>query len=102
LTGRTLGALVVALMAGSAGAEVIHIQIKNLANVPAQITAHVGDTIEWRNADFLAHTATARNGAFDVMIPANGKGRTVVKALGTVDYYCKFHPNMVGKVVVEK
>ncbi len=50
----------------------------------------------------LAFCATARNGGFDVMIPANGKGRTVVKAAGTVDYYCKFHPNMVGKLVVEK
>lgn len=104
LTGRVLGALVLVLVlaAGSARAEVIHIQIKNLAFMPAEITAHVGDTIEWANADFLAHTATARNGAFDVMIAANGKGRTVVKAAGTVDYYCKFHPNMVGKLVVEK
>jgi plastocyanin len=36
------------------------------------------------------------------MIPANGKARTVVKAAGAVDYYCKFHPNMAGKVVVGK
>ena len=102
LTGRILGALLLALAAGSARAEVIQVKIEKLAFVPAEITAHVGDTIQWVNADFLAHTATARNGAFDVMIPANGKARTVVKAAGTVDYYCKFHPNMIGKVVVEK
>ncbi len=102
LTGRILGALLFVLAAGSARAEVIQVKIDKLAFVPAQVTAHVGDTIQWVNADFLAHTATARNGAFDVMLPANGKGRTVVKAAGTVDYYCKFHPNMVGKVVVEK
>jgi len=100
LTCRMLGALVLVLAAGSARAEVIHVNIKNLAFAPAEITAHVGDTIEWANADFLAHTATARNGAFDVMIAANGKASTVVKAAGTVDYYCKFHPNMTGKVVV--
>ena len=97
-----LGALVLVLAAGSARAEVIHIKIDKLAFVPAEITAHVGDTIEWANADFVAHTATARNGAFDVMIPANGKGSTVVKAAGTVEYYCKIHPNMVGKLVVGK
>lgn len=96
-----LGALLLALAAGSARAEVIQVKIEKLTNTPAQVTAHVGDTIEWVNADFLAHTATARNGAFDVMIPANGKAKIVVKAVGTVDYYCKFHPNMVGKVVVE-
>ena len=100
LTGRILGALLLVLAAGSARAEVIQVKIDKLAFVPAQITAHVGDTIQWVNADFLAHTATARNGAFDVMIAANGKASTVVKAAGTVDYYCKFHPNMVGKVVV--
>jgi len=95
-----LGVLVLVLAAGAARAEVIHIKIDKLAFAPAEITAHVGDTIEWANADFLAHTATARNGTFDVMIAAHGKASTVVKAAGTVDYYCKFHPNMVGKVVV--
>ena len=102
LTGRMLGALLLVLAAGSARAEVIHIKIEKLAFVPAQVAAHVGDTIEWVNADFLAHTATARNGAFDVMIPPNGKGSVVVKTAGAVDYYCKFHPNMVGKIEVEK
>jgi plastocyanin len=102
LTVRMLGALVLALAAGSVRAETVRIKIDNLAFVPAQVTAHVGDTIEWMNADFLAHTATARDGAFDVMIPANGKARTVAKAAGAVDYYCKFHPNMAGKVVVGK
>jgi len=97
-----LGALVLVLAAGSARAETIHIKIDKLAFAPAQVTAHVGDTIEWANADFLAHTATARNGAFDVMIGANRKASAVVKAAGTVDYYCKFHPNMTGKVVVGK
>jgi plastocyanin len=98
-----LGALLLVLAAGSARAETIRIKIDKLAFVaPAEITAHVGDTIEWANADFVAHTATARNGAFDVMIPANGRGSTVVKAAGTVEYYCKFHPNMVGKIVVGK
>jgi len=102
MAGRTLGALVLAMAASSARAEVIHIKIDKLAFVPAQVTAHAGDTIEWVNGDFLLHSATARNGSFDVMIPANGKASVTVKAAGTVDYYCKFHPNMVGKVVVRK
>jgi len=96
------GALVLVLAAGSARAEVIHIKIDKLAFAPAQVTAHVGDTIEWANADFLAHTATARNGAFDVMIAANGKASVTAKAAGTVDYYCKFHPNMTGQITVTK
>jgi plastocyanin len=100
--GRALGALVLAVAATSARAEVIHVTIKKLGFVPAQVSAHVGDTIEWTNTDFLLHTATARNGAFNVPIPANSKGRTVVKAAGTVDYYCTVHPNMTGQIVVSK
>ena len=48
--------------------EVVEVKIDQLAYAPAKITAHVGDTVEWKNGDFVAHTATAAGGAFDVMI----------------------------------
>jgi len=101
-TGRILGALILALTAGSARAEVIQIKMEKLAYAPQQVSPHVGDTIEWVNADFVAHTATARNGAWDVMIPPKATKSVVLKADGTVDYYCKFHPNMTGQVLVAK
>jgi hypothetical protein len=47
------------------------------------------------NTDFVAHTATARDGAWDVVIPVNATKGVVLKAEGTVD---KFHPNMTGRV----
>ena len=100
--GRMLGVPLLVVMVGSAHAEPIQIRIENLAFTPAQISAHVGDTIEWMNADFVAHTATARNGAWDVMIPPNTKKSIVLRAEGTVDYYCKLHPNMTGQVMVSK
>jgi plastocyanin len=101
-TGRILGALLLALAAGSARAEVIQIKMEKLTFTPQQVSAHVGDTIEWVNADFVAHTATSRNGAWDVMIPPKATKSVVLKANGTVDYYCKFHPNMTGQVMVTK
>ena len=99
---RTLGALLVILATGSARADVIQIKIEKLIFAPAQVAAHVGDTIQWVNADVIAHTATARNGAWDVMIPPNASRSIVLKADGTADYYCKFHPNMTGQVTVAK
>ncbi len=98
----TLGALALALATGAARAELIQVKIEKLAFTPAQVSAHVGDTIEWVNADFVAHTATARNGAWDVMIPANATKSVVLKAEGTVEYYCKLHPNMTGRISVGK
>jgi plastocyanin len=99
---RTLGALIFVLAAGAARADVIQVKMEKLGFVPVQVTAHVGDTIEWVNTDFVAHTATARDGAWDVMIPVNATKSVVLKAEGTVDYYCKFHPNMTGRVSVTK
>jgi plastocyanin len=89
-------------MVGSARAEVIQIRMEKLSFVPTHVSAHVGDTIEWVNADFVAHTATARNGAWDVIIPANATKSVVLKTEGTVDFYCKFHPNMTGQMSVAK
>jgi plastocyanin len=57
-------------------------------------SARVGDTIEWINRDVFAHTATARNGDFDVPLPPKQTVSFTVKKAGAVDYYCRFHPNM--------
>jgi plastocyanin len=100
---RTYPALV--LLAGmllpvSAHAATIQIIIDKLVNTPAEVTAKVGDTIEWINKDVLAHTATAKNGDWDVMIGPNKTGQVVLKKAGDVDYYCKFHPNMTGRLKV--
>ena len=99
---RTAGALVFVLVAGAARADVIKVRVKDLAFVPAQISAHVGDTVQWTNDDFVAHTATARGGQWDVMLPAHAAGSFTLKADGTFDYYCKLHPNMTGRVTVAK
>ena len=43
---RAVGALLLALVAGSARAEAIQVKIENMTFMPSQVTAHVGDTIE--------------------------------------------------------
>lgn len=83
-----------------ARADTIQVVIDKLVFSPAQITAHVGDTIEWVNKDPFVHTATVKGG-WEVMIPAK---KTVSQKLDTaqaVDFYCRFHPNMKGKLTVE-
>lgn len=92
--------LILLLGLAPAQAETIQVVIDKLAFAPATITAKVGDTIEWINKDPLAHTATVKGG-WEVMIPAK---RTVTQHLDTkaaVDFYCRFHPNMKGRLTVE-
>ena len=71
-----------------------------LVFTPAEVTAKVGDTIEWDNKDVLAHTATATDKSLDVMLPPKKTGSLTVKKAGTFDYFCKFHPNMKAKMTV--
>lgn len=87
-------ALAFGAMALPAHAATVQIVIENLVFSPAEVSAKVGDTIEWVNKDVLAHTATANDGDFDVMLPPKKTGTLVLKKAGTVDYYCRFHPNM--------
>jgi plastocyanin len=94
-------ALSLALMAAApVRAATIEVTIKQLVFSPAQISVKPGDTIEWVNNDFVAHTATARDKSFDVQIPANGKGHLTVATAGTFDYFCRFHPMMKGQIQV--
>jgi len=82
--------------------KTIQIVISNIAFGPATVNATVGDTIEWFNKDVVDHTATARNKAWNVTIPVGKKASVVVKTAGSVQYFCEFHPNMTGQVVVKK
>jgi plastocyanin len=80
--------------------ETIRVTIDKLKFDPPQISAHLGDTIEWANSDFVAHTATARNKDWDAAIPAKGVARVTLEHPGEVDYFCRFHPNMTGRISV--
>lgn len=87
-------ALVFAAMVVPAHSATIEITMENLVISPSEVSAKVGDTIAWINKDVFAHTATAQNGDFDVTLPPNKSATLVLKKAGTVDYYCRYHPNM--------
>ena len=84
----------------SADAATVQITMENLVISPAEASAKVGDTIEWINKDIFAHTATARNGDWDVTMPPKKTVTSVLNKAGTVEYYCRFHPNMKATLIV--
>lgn len=92
-------------MAGALSApagEGARITINDLDFTPATVTVHVGDRVEWLNKDIVEHTATARDGAFDIATPKGRPASARMKAVGRVEYYCRLHPNMVGVINVVK
>jgi plastocyanin len=85
-----------------ASAETIKVTIDKVVYAPVNVSARVGDTIEWSNADIVAHTSTARDKSFDLMVMPNKTQTLTVKKAGEFDYYCKFHPNMTGHISVKE
>jgi plastocyanin len=96
LSGRclaTLALLALGAMAVPAHAATIQIVMENLVISPAEVSAKAGDTIEWVNKDVFAHTATAT-------IAPKKTVKSVLTKAGTVDYYCRYHPNMKAVLTI--
>lgn len=99
---RYLAILIPAFLAAAApaAAREIHVDLKNIGFSPASVSAHVGDTVEWNNKDFITHSATAKDGKWDINLPPHATGKMTLKKAGRLDYYCKYHPNMTGVIIV--
>jgi plastocyanin len=81
-------------------AEVVKVKIAEMGFVPAQVHIKPGDTIDWSNTDFVDHTATATDKSWDVLIKAGQTARYTFNQPGTTNYFCRFHPDMAGTIVV--
>jgi plastocyanin len=96
--------LVAALLSAPAAAAprsyVVVIDKMKYGQVPAGLKA--GDTIVWDNRDMFRHTATARDGGFNVDLVAGAKGKTLMRKAGTFAFTCKYHPGMRGVLQVAK
>lgn len=69
---------------------------------PREVNVRSGTMISWVNQDSVPHTVTSVDGSFDS--GSLSRGRTFAlqaNESGVYDYYCKFHPWMVGKITVK-
>ena len=108
--GRSRSALLAALLIGAAvqarpaaadpAVHVIHIADMRFGSAPADI--RVGDAIEWVNDDLFEHTATARDHSFDLDLKPGATALIVARSAGEIAYFCRFHPGMTGRLVVQK
>ncbi len=87
------------LSAGMAQSATIEVTIEKTAFSPTEIAAKIGDTVRWVNKDAFVHTATVKGG-WDIQLPVKKAGSVTVDKAGTLDYYCRFHPNMKGRITV--
>ena len=84
--------------------KTITVLIRGFKFEPATLTVHEGDTVNWKNDDFVPHTATedVNKPGFDSgPIQTGAAWHYVARNKGTYNYICTLHPNMQGKLVVQ-
>jgi plastocyanin len=93
----SLGAVVATVPALAAQYTIVLDHLK-FGAVPTGLK--VGDTIVWQNHDLFRHSATARDKSFDIDLPPAASVTQVLTKAGTFDFFCKFHPGMIGTLVI--
>jgi plastocyanin len=96
------GTPVASPVAGSAEGTVA-VEIKDFAFGPGSITIPVGGSVTWMNMDPDPHTATAQDRAV-LQSGTLEQGDSFTQAFttaGTYEYFCEFHPNMKGTIIVQ-
>jgi plastocyanin len=70
---------------------------------PAAATVKAGQTVSWRNADSVTHTATADRGGFDTgaIGPGGVSAPITMSSTGSFGYHCSIHPSMTGSLTVQ-
>ena len=88
--------------AAAAGQEV-PVDIRDFAYSPNPVEVAVGDTVTWTNQDQVPHTATAEDRGVlqsGTISPGASFSQTFEQT-GEFPYFCEFHPNMTGTIVVQ-
>ena len=95
-------AVAAAVPAVPAQAAVTDARISNFSFSPDPVTIHVGETVQWTNADGASHTVTADDGSFTSQsLGSQGTFSHTFDQPGTVAYHCAIHSSMHGTVKVE-
>ena len=87
----------------AAAAAEVPVDIRDFAYSPNPVEIAAGDTVTWTNQDQVPHTATGEDR--DVLqsgtIAPGASFSQVFPEAGEFGYFCEFHPNMTGTIVVQ-
>jgi plastocyanin len=78
----------------------VHVELNSLCFNPTVLRVQPGASVDWVNRDTIEHTVTATGDAFDQTLVDGQTFTRVFRQGGTFPYYCRYHPGMVGVVIV--
>jgi plastocyanin len=76
------------------------VEIRDMAFGSLPSGLRKGDVVRWVNEDAFRHTATAKDGSFDLDLPPKVSARMELSEPGEISFYCRFHPGMTGTLNV--
>jgi plastocyanin len=87
----------------SGAAQPARVTVRLLKFSPQAIEVGAGEIVQWENSDLTPHTVTSEGGG-DLnsgSIDAGASWRHTFTQPGTFAYFCTFHPEMKGSVIVK-
>jgi plastocyanin len=81
----------------------IEVNIDNFAFTPGVITVKAGTQVTWVNHDDIPHTVDSTEGKFkSAPLDTNDKFEFRFTQPGEYPFYCRMHPKMTGKIIVQQ
>ena len=86
----------------AAAGETVQASIDNFNFTPRELTVKAGTTVRWTNKDDIPHTVTNDDKVFaSQVLDTNQAFQFTFTNAGAFPYYCRLHPKMTGKIVVQ-
>ena len=78
------------------------VKIDNFVFSPTVVTVKVGAQVSWVNKDDIPHTVDSTEGKFkSAAIDTDEKFQFRFTEPGEYPFYCRLHPKMTGKIIVQ-
>jgi len=99
--GGTSGMVQVA-SADASASSVTEVKIDNFAFTPGVVTVKAGTQVTWINHDDIPHTVDSTQGKFkSAALDTDDKFQFRFTEPGEYPFYCRMHPKMTGKIIVQ-
>lgn len=85
-----------------APSQAVEVKIDNFAFTPNVITVKAGTQVIWINHDDIPHTVDSTEGKFkSAALDTDDKFQFLFTQPGEYSFYCRMHPKMTGKIIVQ-
>jgi len=82
--------------------SIAQVKIDNFVYSPVPLTVKVGTQVTWINHDDIAHTVDSTQGKFkSPALDTDDKFQFRFTEPGEYPFYCRLHPKMTGKIIVQ-